>query len=210
MAEAACVVVSPPLSRPREVRIGGGGGDAAARKPPSYPSASKFLSSLLLVFGVARIQGQGEEGNRRKPLVSPKYKIRVTSNVRLGLSHRPSVGGRWVIVEKSISSYVHTKRIHRLFHAVCNTVYLDNLSDLNRLENCTTIEGSLVIKLGLINADPDLNETYSYPKLREITDFLMVYKANKLRTLNHLFPNLAVIRGNKLVSVSHDSIDPRV
>ena len=42
----------------------------------------------------------------------------------------------------------------------------------------------------------------SFPMLREITDFLVVFKAKRLKSLNGVFPNLSVIRGNRLQSVS--------
>ena len=43
----------------------------------------------------------------------------------------------------------------------------------------------------------------SFPMLREITDFLVVFKAKRLKSLGGVFPNLSVIRGNQLQSVSH-------
>lgn len=42
----------------------------------------------------------------------------------------------------------------------------------------------------------------SFPMLREITDFLVVFKAKRLKSLGGVFPNLSVIRGNQLQSVS--------
>ena len=42
----------------------------------------------------------------------------------------------------------------------------------------------------------------SFPMLREITDFLVVFKAKRLKSLSGVFPNLSVIRGNQLQSVS--------
>ena len=62
--------------------------------------------------------------------------------------------------------------------------------------------------MGLFQPNPnpsiivDLNSTYRYPDLREITDYVLVYKAHMLRSLSDLFPNLAVIRGNNLIDVS--------
>ena len=38
----------------------------------------------------------------------------------------------------------------------------------------------------------------SFPKLTEITDYLLLYRVHGLKTLRNLFPNLAVIRGQRL------------
>jgi len=46
---------------------------------------------------------------------------------------------------------------------------------------------------------PDLN--VSFPELTEITDYLMIYGSKSLPRLTNVFPNLAVIRGNKLMEV---------
>jgi hypothetical protein len=92
-----------------------------------------------------------------------------------------------------------------IFSPVCSTIYLKNLTDYNSLRGCSTIEGSLIITTGLM--DPNLDSSgvidlnMTFPELREITDYVVVYKANKLRRLTNLFPNLSVIRGNKLLMV---------
>jgi hypothetical protein len=38
----------------------------------------------------------------------------------------------------------------------------------------------------------------SFPELREITHYLLLYRVNGLRSIGKLFPNLAVIRGETL------------
>eukprot|EP00094_Tigriopus_californicus_P010060 TCALIF_09701-PA protein Name:"Similar to INSR Insulin receptor (Homo sapiens)" AED:0.09 eAED:0.20 QI:0/0.77/0.8/1/1/1/10/426/1712 len=71
------------------------------------------------------------------------------------------------------------------------------------LRGCTVIEGSLVIMSGFetMNLGPDdyLRKNLSFPELREITDYLLVFKAGRVLSFSTLFPNLAVIRGNKLL-----------
>lgn len=62
------------------------------------------------------------------------------------------------------------------------------------LENCTVIEGHLQILLIEFTTADDF-EHLSFPNLREITDYLLLYRIYGLRTLSHIFPNLAVIRG---------------
>lgn len=41
-------------------------------------------------------------------------------------------------------------------------------------------------------------ENFSFPELVEITGYLMVYRISGIKSLDALFPNLAVIRGNIL------------
>lgn len=43
-------------------------------------------------------------------------------------------------------------------------------------------------------------DNFTFPNLVEISDFLMLYRVQGLKTLMHLFPNLRVIRGNTLVN----------
>lgn len=38
----------------------------------------------------------------------------------------------------------------------------------------------------------------SFPELREITHYLLMYRINGVRSIGKLFPNLAVIRGETL------------
>ena len=51
---------------------------------------------------------------------------------------------------------------------------------------------------------PPLNATF--PDLLEITDYLMIYQSRTLPSLTNIFPNLTVIRGNKLLMVRRMSI----
>ncbi len=88
---------------------------------------------------------------------------------------------------------------------------LKTVASMEQLRNCTVVEGRLVVSLGIIDDSglarvpkgqrvPDLQ--VSFPELREITDYLMVYASKSLPRLGNVFPNLAVIRGNKLMEVS--------
>lgn len=38
-----------------------------------------------------------------------------------------------------------------------------------------------------------------FPLLTEVTEFLLVYRVNGLKSLGKLFPNLRIIRGNVLI-----------
>ena len=70
--------------------------------------------------------------------------------------------------------------------------------NLLELENCSVVEEFLRITL---MSEPDSNvNNHSYPKLREITGYLLFYQVFGLRSIGQLFPNLAVIRGQKLLN----------
>ncbi len=66
------------------------------------------------------------------------------------------------------------------------------------LTECDIIEGHLIISA----MDEAVAVNYTFPKLREVTEYVILYQAQNIVKLNNLFPNLAVIRGNKLVMVS--------
>ncbi|KAH8357174.1 hypothetical protein KR084_006605 [Drosophila pseudotakahashii] len=76
---------------------------------------------------------------------------------------------------------------------ICNSIDIRNfVSSFNMLENCTIIEGFLLVNM--INDALPLNR--SFPKLVEITQFLLVYRVTGLHSLSKVFPNLRVIRGH--------------
>jgi len=74
------------------------------------------------------------------------------------------------------------------------TSHVDNL---RVLRNCTVIEGYLAIIL-IENAKPGDFDAVSFPRLREVGSYLLLYRLYGLRSLDRLFPNLAVIRGQLL------------
>ncbi|XP_037039438.1 insulin-like receptor isoform X2 [Bradysia coprophila] len=74
----------------------------------------------------------------------------------------------------------------------------NNPSELNSLKNCRVIEGFLMISLIDRYNETDY-DNITFPNLVEITDYLLLYRVQGLKTLMHLFPNLRVIRGNNLV-----------
>lgn len=93
-----------------------------------------------------------------------------------------------------------------LFACVCEATVCPSIDIRNndfrvfsKLENCTVIEGHLQILL-IDNATWAHYENLTFPKLREITDYMLLYRAIGLQTLSKLFPNLAVIRGRNLIS----------
>jgi len=82
--------------------------------------------------------------------------------------------------------------------SVCSSVDLRNtVSDFHLMENCTIIEGHLQILLMDHTVAADF-EHLSFPNLREIADYLLLYRVYGMKTLSHMFPNLIAIRGQTL------------
>ncbi len=79
---------------------------------------------------------------------------------------------------------------------------------LSELRGCSVVEGQLIIALGVLQeksppAGTDLDSlNITFPELTEVTDYVLITMSKTLHRLNTLFPNLAVIRGNKLMEVS--------
>ncbi|XP_017489680.1 PREDICTED: insulin-like peptide receptor [Rhagoletis zephyria] len=85
----------------------------------------------------------------------------------------------------------------------CRSIDVRNeCASLNQLHNCTVIRGFLLIVLlpSLRRGPQEVCDygKYSFPLLREITDFLIFHDVKGLRSIRDLFPNLAVIRGRRL------------
>lgn len=81
---------------------------------------------------------------------------------------------------------------------ICKDLDIRNdLSQLEKLRNCTVIVGWLRILLLESFRDEDF-KPYSFPELTEIKQYLIVYRVFGLSTLATLFPNLSVIRGDVL------------
>lgn len=73
----------------------------------------------------------------------------------------------------------------------------NSVNSFENLRGCRVVEGFVQILL-FDNVNESVFSNISFPELREITDFLLMYRVNGLRSLAQLFPNLAVIRGQNL------------
>lgn len=71
--------------------------------------------------------------------------------------------------------------------------------ELNKLRNCSVIEGYLMITLMYHGRSGTSLENLEFPLLTEVTEFVLFYRVDGLKSLGKLFPNLRVIRGNFLV-----------
>ncbi|KAF6734817.1 Insulin receptor [Oryzias melastigma] len=97
---------------------------------------------------------------------------------------------------------IQQQRTDRLFNEeknhVCPSKDIRNhVTNFQRLENCTIIEGHLKILLMFKTRSEDFRGL-SFPKLQVVTDYVLLFRVYGLETLSDLFPNLTVIRGNNL------------
>ncbi|XP_054263486.1 insulin-like peptide receptor [Macrosteles quadrilineatus] len=81
---------------------------------------------------------------------------------------------------------------------ICHSINIRNdVSNLEKLANCTVVEGYVQIVLIERATEQDF-EPWSLPELREITQYLLFYRVKGLRNLGKLFPNLVRIGGSSL------------
>ncbi|XP_045154458.1 insulin receptor-related protein isoform X2 [Echinops telfairi] len=71
------------------------------------------------------------------------------------------------------------------------------VAELRRLDNCSVVEGHLQILLMFTATGEDFRGL-SFPRLTQVTDYLLLFRVYGLESLRDLFPNLAVIRGTRL------------
>ncbi|ODM95622.1 Insulin receptor [Orchesella cincta] len=85
---------------------------------------------------------------------------------------------------------------------ICQRKYIRNdPANLESLRKCKVIEGSL--QIALVNPDsPEKWANLSFPDLREITGYVLLFDISRITTLRNLFPNLAVIRGQELIDTN--------
>uniref|UniRef100_A0A452REI1 Tyrosine-protein kinase receptor n=1 Tax=Ursus americanus TaxID=9643 RepID=A0A452REI1_URSAM len=82
--------------------------------------------------------------------------------------------------------------------AVCPSLDIrSEVAELRRLENCSVVEGHLQILLMFTATGEDFRGI-SFPRLTQVTDYLLLFRVYGLESLRDLFPNLAVVRGARL------------
>lgn len=72
-----------------------------------------------------------------------------------------------------------------------------DVAELRGLENCSVVEGHLQILLMFTATGEDFRGL-SFPRLTQVTEYLLLFRVYGLESLRDLFPNLAVIRGARL------------
>lgn len=87
--------------------------------------------------------------------------------------------------------------VSQSFERTCKSVDIrSNVSEFDKLTDCTVIEGSLQVVL--LKGHPDNFKNLTFPLLTEVTEYVLFFRVFGLTSLGHLFPNLSVIRGQKL------------
>ncbi|XP_063296316.1 insulin receptor-related protein isoform X2 [Pelobates fuscus] len=77
----------------------------------------------------------------------------------------------------------------------CGSMDIRNdVSQFQKLENCTVIQGNLQILL-MFSTKPEDFRGLSFPRLTMITEYLLLFRVYGLESLRELFPNLSIIRG---------------
>lgn len=85
-------------------------------------------------------------------------------------------------------------------NGICGSIDIRNsVTQFSKLKDCRVIEGDLQVVLIQNNTEADF-ESYSFPNLREINGYLLLYRVDGLKSLNKLFPNLEVIKGYTLLT----------
>ncbi|XP_013197113.2 insulin receptor [Amyelois transitella] len=94
---------------------------------------------------------------------------------------------------------VHAAEPARIAPDICPSMDIRNSPEnlINRLKGCRVIEGQLSIVL-MEKDNPDTFKNVSFPELREVTDYIKIYRVRGVRNLGTLFPNLTVVRGMRL------------
>ncbi|XP_045769194.1 insulin receptor-like isoform X2 [Maniola jurtina] len=81
---------------------------------------------------------------------------------------------------------------------ICPSMDIRNKPDaMEKLGACRVIEGHLSIVL-IEHVTAASFQNVSFPKLREVTGYILIYRLKGVRNLGDLFPNLSVIRGTPL------------
>ena len=146
-------------------------------------------------------------------LQPPNTMLKSNSFLKKSSSSRKS--SSWSLSSSSSSSSTFLMRKELMLLCFCLTLILSlsfveakicssmnikkhSVEKFKNLTDCTIIEGHLIVAAF---DESDKLKNLTFPKLREVTEYVIFYEAQNIVKLSHLFPNLAVIRGNKLLSV---------
>lgn len=109
--------------------------------------------------------------------------------------------GRFVYCHVNISDGVYFLSLVCKSHTTAGKVVLkisnEKCDGCEKLENCTTLEGSIQVQM-VRKASDAVMKQLQFPKLTEITGHLLVSLMYGRRSLREIFPNLAVIRGRQV------------
>ncbi|CAK1540177.1 unnamed protein product [Leptosia nina] len=123
----------------------------------------------------------------------------VRSAVSRGVMRRACDWVAWpVLAGALLLVFNHAYAIEMIAPGICPSIDIrNNPEHMKKLQDCRVIEGYLNIVL-MERATHTSFENYSFPKLREVTGYILIYRLRGVRNLGDLFPNLSVIRGLQL------------
>ncbi|KAL6080802.1 hypothetical protein STEG23_023811 [Scotinomys teguina] len=103
-----------------------------------------------------------------------------------------------ILTKHSLITNFASGPIHEPGYNMCPSLDIrSEVTELRRLENCSVVEGHLQILLMFAATGEDFRGL-SFPRLTQVTDYLLLFRVYGLESLRDLFPNLAVIRGTRL------------
>ncbi|XP_034183962.1 insulin receptor [Osmia lignaria lignaria] len=112
------------------------------------------------------------------------------------LSNLPKPGTKSSVTREKTRRYKNVT----IGDGICQSIDIRNsVWAFGIMKDCHVIEGFLQIVLIENNSEKDF-QNITFPNLREITGYLLLYRVNGLKSLTNLFPNLEVIRGNILLT----------
>ncbi|XP_055851145.1 insulin-like receptor [Episyrphus balteatus] len=77
----------------------------------------------------------------------------------------------------------------------CDSIEIKNETAIDQLRKCVKVKGYVLLSNFRITKPIHINAT----KLEEISDYLLVYRVEGLRSLQEIFPKLVIIRGHNLL-----------
>lgn len=104
----------------------------------------------------------------------------------------------WAAIFLGISSAQKLSSEYVNVNGICKSVFCNKMERLHQLTDCVVILGNLHILL-LEQTHKEDFRNITFPKLREVTGFVVFYRVNGLESIGQLFPNLAVIRGKQVL-----------
>jgi len=100
---------------------------------------------------------------------------------------------------RDLDRYQNCTALELVCVADININHKTDPASLDKYKFCTVLEGFIQINSALREYQKPEEIKFSFPNLVEITDYLLLYRANQFENLTSILPRLAVIRGHRLV-----------
>lgn len=132
--------------------------------------------------------------------IFPKFVLFIFLNRTVGFKDKLSYYNEnvhlklWKLVQGCPAWATRDNLVHVVFEFVSVTLQPEKLE---ALRGCRVVEGHVRIVLMERGNETDF-DLHALPELREITEYLTLYRVVGLRNVGQIFPNLSVIRGESL------------